>query len=121
MSHDHGPANENTLGPVGERRSTPRHRVFLKGKIVYLNNSLSADCTIRDLSPRGARIQVNPDVVSGDPFLIVVKDAVIHQSVTAWKSGAQAGLRFQDATSLSGDVPLHLRHAQRLWVELMPR
>ena len=104
-----------------ERRREPRRRVFLKGKVVLSNNSFSVDCTIRDLSASGARISVNPDTVSADPYLIVVKDGVVHGSITTWNSRDQVGLNFQNTSPLVGDPAPHLRHIQRLWVELMPR
>jgi len=120
MSH-YDPVNDNRA-PVGpDRRQALRRRVLLTGKIVYPHNSLSADCTIRDLSDAGARISAAPEAISGDPFLIVVKDAVIHEAKTAWRNSAHAGLHFKRTVSLTGETPLHLRHAQGLWVELMPR
>jgi hypothetical protein len=105
-----------------ERRKSPRRRVFLRGKVVLANTHFSSDCTIRDLSPTGARIRVNPDTISIDPYhLIVVKDGVVHASTTAWQTGDEVGLEFDSTDSLSGDTPPHLRQLHRLWVELMPR
>ena len=120
MSH-YGSINDN--GPVGpaERRAQKRRRVLLQGKIVYPHNSFSADCTIRDLSDGGARILISPEAIAPEPFLIVVKNAVVHQSSTVWQKDNQAGLRFDGSVSLSGETPLHLRNIQRIWVELMPR
>ena len=116
-----GSTNDNRPPPPGERRADPRRRVLLKGKIVYLHNAFSADCTIRELSVGGARIRVAADAISADPFLIVVKNAVVHQSTTVWHEGDQAGLRFQTTESLTGETPIHLRNIQRVWVELMRR
>jgi hypothetical protein len=116
-----GAGNDNVRRPGFERRREPRRRVLLTGKLVYLNNSFSADCAIRDLSAGGARIAVNLEAVSADPFLIVVKHAVLHASRTAWRGEAQSGLQFLDTVEISGPVPLHLRAIQALWVELMPR
>jgi hypothetical protein len=121
MSH-YGSVNDNcTSPPPSERRKEARRRVFLKGKIVYPQNSLSADCAIRDISAGGARITVNPEAISADPFLIVVRDAVVHQSATAWQARGQAGLQFRRSFELTGNAPLHLRQIQRIWIELMPR
>ncbi|MDB5429289.1 MAG: type pilus assembly PilZ [Caulobacter sp.] len=120
MSH-YGSANDNGPPPPRERRADVRRRVLLTGKVVYPHNTFSADCTIRDLSAGGARILVAPEAVSADPFLIVVKDAVVHQATTAWHDGNQAGLKFQATVNLAGETPLHLRNIQRIWVELMPR
>jgi hypothetical protein len=112
---------ESRLRPAEERRKAPRRRVLFTGKIVYINNSYSADCTIRDLSTGGARILVRADAMLADPFLIVVKEAVVHQSRTAWIGLPLVGLEFVKSTPLSGEAPLHLKAIQRLWVELMPR
>jgi len=115
------PRNDNGARPPHERRKEPRRRVLLTGKIVYINNSFSADCTIRDLSPGGARIAVHPEAVLADPFLIVVRQAMVHASRTAWRAHPQVGLQFLEAVDLGGEAPLHLKAIQRLWVELMPR
>jgi len=105
-----------------ERRREVRRRVFLKGKVVLPNTTMSADCTIRDLSETGARIAVNPDTIAADPYLIVVKDGVVHASTTAWQTQDQVGLTFHATEHLNTAItPPHLRLVHRLWVELMPR
>lgn len=120
MSH-YGSVNDNPSRPAHERRRSPRRRVLLQGKIVYPHNSFSADCTIRDLSADGARIRVKPEAMLADPFLIVVREAVVHPSAIMWRTAGEAGLRFDGREDLSGETPLHLRHIQRLWIELSPR
>lgn len=118
---DIDPGNNDGGQPPVERRREPRRRVLFKGKIVYLTSSFSADCTIKDLSPRGARIAVDREAISADPFLIVVRDSVVHPSRTAWQEGGQAGMHFLGAVDLGGKVPLQYRKVQQMWVELMPR
>ena len=112
------PANDNGGRTPDERRREPRRRVLLTGKLVYPHNNFSADCTIRDLSPSGARLSVRPEDLSGDPFLIVVKEAVVHGSLTAWRIGAQAGLFFVESVGLAGQTPPHLQDIQRIWMDL---
>jgi hypothetical protein len=111
-------ANDNGGRTPDERRREPRHRVLLTGKLVYPRINHSADCTIRDLSPSGARLRVRPEDLSSDPFLIVVKQAIVHGAITAWRSGAQAGLFFVDSVCLVGQAPPHLRESQRIWMDL---
>ena len=108
-------------GPAADRRREPRRRVLLQGKVVFPHNSFSADCMIRDLSERGARIAVADQMITTHPFLIVVREAVIHQSTTMWTDPRQAGLRFDESHALDGEVPLRLRAMRRLWVDLAPR
>ena len=108
-------------GAVSERRREPRRRVLLQGKVVFPHNSFSADCMIRDLSEGGARIAIDSQMITTHPFLIVVREAVIHQSTTMWTDVRQAGLRFDESHALDGEVPLRLRAMKRLWVDLAPR
>ena len=81
-------ANDNGGRTPNERRREPRRRVLLTGKLVYPHNNFSADCTIRDLSANGARLIVRSEDLSSDPFLIVVKKAIVHGALTAWQTGA---------------------------------
>lgn len=113
--------NDNEIPPPAERRRDRRRRVLFKGKIVYLDSSFSTDCAINDISPGGARITVDPQAISAEPFLIVVRDAVVHPSRTAWYVDGQAGLQFQGAVKLGEDVPPAYRAVQRLWAALTPR
>ena len=107
MSHI-DPSNDNATPSFRERRAEARRRVLLKGKIVYPHNSFSADCTIRDLSASGARIAAAPEAMTSDPFLIVVGEAVVHQSAFAWRKDQQASLRFQRSVNLDGGNPSSL-------------
>jgi hypothetical protein len=50
-----------------------------------------------------------------------MKQAVVHESLTAWRSGQQAGLQFLNTVDLGGETPLRYRAIQKVWVELMPR
>ncbi|MBV9510429.1 MAG: PilZ domain-containing protein [Caulobacteraceae bacterium] len=118
-------ANDNTMQPQpsqpGERRREPRRRAFLKGKVVYPHNTLSTDCTIKDLAAGGARIAMGAAPLGEESVLIVVKDGVAHQARTAWSHDGQAGLKFEKSFDLRGEAPTHLQHARRLWIELAPR
>lgn len=115
------PVNDNFPPRPGDRRAEPRRRVLLSGKIVYPHMGVSADCTIRDLSVRGARIAVHPEAITAEPYLIVVRDAVVHRSHTVWRTLQQTGLRLLASTDLTGETPLGLKAIQRLWLELAPR
>lgn len=110
--------NDNGAPAPSDRRREPRLRVLLTGKLVYPHNDVSADCTIRDLSANGARLIVRPEDLTSDPFLIVVKRAIVHQALTAWRAGAQAGLSFADSVDLVGQAPPHLKGFQRIWIDL---
>ena len=51
---------ENEIGQnaVEERREHPRRRTLLSGKVVFNNRSGALNCTVKDLSECGARIQL---------------------------------------------------------------
>lgn len=115
------PVNDNATPAWPERRRNVRLPALMRGKIVYPGNNLTADCTIRDVSPTGARVRVNPEAITAAPFLIVVKDSVVHQARTAWRTSTHAGLSFSRTFELGGPVPLFLKRIQRIWAELALR
>jgi len=115
------PENDNARKPVFERRREPRRRALLTGKIVYIDNGFTADCRIRDLSVHGARIVVAPEAIRGDPFLIVVKHAMAHQSRAVWRVDGEAGLQFVKSIDIGAGAPLPLKAIRNMWAELAPR
>jgi len=112
---------EHPAGWVGERRQEPRRRVLLQGKLVFWRQSFGADCMIRDLSAGGARIVLRDSALAPDPYLIVVREAAAHESITRWTLESQVGLSFSRSFDLGGEIPPHLQHLRRIWLELAPR
>lgn len=102
------PVNDNLPAAIRDRRAESRSRGLLQGEIVYPHDGLTADCTIRDLSAGGARITVHPEPPGGEPYLIVVRDAVVHRSQPVWRTSARAGMRLVDRFDLGGDASLRL-------------
>jgi hypothetical protein len=116
--------NDNQAPPYRERRVTQRRRVFYGGKIVGLHDALSADCTIRDLSPQGARIVATlPKGAGLGSALIVVRNGTLHEYRMAWRHDAQIGLSFESSVDLSRSesLPVNLLPLRKVWLELMPR
>ena len=104
-----------------ELRRDHRQRVLLTGEIVDACNGRTADCTIRNWSPRGARIKVNPEGVSIQPILIAVRDGMAHEARIVWQTECEAGLTFISSVDISRDAPPHLRLARQIWLELARR
>ncbi|HEX4180492.1 MAG TPA: PilZ domain-containing protein [Caulobacteraceae bacterium] len=104
--------------PSNERRCESRHRVLFTGKIVYINTSVSTDCTIRDISACGARLSVTQGPVLDEPFLIVVRAALVHPSRVAWHLTPQVGLNFLETIRLGQEIPSQLEGIQRIWATL---
>jgi hypothetical protein len=80
-----------------ERRSNARARRLYGGKIVFNNGSSSLDCLVRDLSPKGARLEVASPIGIPDSFdLHINRNGARHPSKIAWSSGTQIGVMFLD-------------------------
>ncbi len=109
-------------GTERERRGGPRSRVLLAGKIIVGDALFSADCQIRDLSTRGARVRISPEVQLGAPLhLLLVKEGRLFDATMAWRRGDEAGL------ALTAVYDLHIDHdpartrIRELWAALRPR
>jgi hypothetical protein len=82
---------------MGERRASSRERRLFGAKIVFNNNSSVIDCTMRDLSPQGARLLVASSVGIPDCFdLQITRNGECHPSKVAWRAIDQLGVTFLD-------------------------
>jgi hypothetical protein len=104
-----------------DRRGAVRHRVLMGGKVAWTDNHLSGDCTIRDLSDDGARVELSSEALPRHPILIVTRSGLAHEARTTWTHGRMAGLKFINTYDLNAAVPPQLQHLRRLWVEKLPR
>jgi PilZ domain len=77
-----------------ERREFQRHRVLKDGRIVTTAGTM-IDCTIRDLSADGARVQVSSAIKLPNEFeFMVVKERILLHAQLIWRKGELAGLAF---------------------------
>jgi hypothetical protein len=92
-----------------ERRAIPRHRVFKAGSIEF--DGASLDCTIRNLSPAGAALDVESS--AGFPHEITLNIASRHTrrpAFVVWRRERRVGIMFaQDNTRWSASRPPALR------------
>ena len=80
---------------MDSKRGSPRQRVLKSGKIVFAGGSISVDCTIRNLSEAGARLQIPTTVAIPDRFTLVDAHARTRREATViWRKGDQIGVRF---------------------------
>jgi PleD family two-component response regulator len=95
---DEPPSRFATIAPVkreGDRRSVPRQRVLKRGQIVIANLCSAIDCTIRDISPRGARLRVEGHFIAPEEFELVMLGTQGRKPVqTRWQSGNEIGVQF---------------------------
>jgi len=82
---------------TAESRVTSRTRSFLRGEIIHSNGNSRTDCTVRDLSETGARIEAPPSVTVPEYFdLVIPQRNIRHRARIVWRHQAELGLAFED-------------------------
>ena len=77
-----------------ESRSAPRRRT-LKGAKLILSSSTLIDCTVRDISATGARLELpGPTTLPHEFRLRVLNEPVDKPAELAWQRGLAAGIHF---------------------------
>jgi hypothetical protein len=77
-----------------EKRATPRHRVFKRGTIAFGGGGI--DCTVRNLSETGARIEVACQVGLPPSFMLVIEaDHFIRRCRPVWSADQRIGVAFE--------------------------
>ncbi len=83
-----GHRNEN-------RRVERRNRVYKRGRIIFGDGFSTIDCTIRDLSARGARISVEGQLTVPPRFSFAILDTgEVHPAIRRWQRGRSIGVEF---------------------------
>ncbi|WP_022719710.1 PilZ domain-containing protein [Rhodopseudomonas sp. B29] len=78
-----------------EKRASPRQRVFKRGTIVMAGGG-GFDCTVRNLSETGARIDLSDPVELPDRFLLVIEsENSMRRCRPVWNTAARIGLAFE--------------------------
>jgi diguanylate cyclase (GGDEF)-like protein len=81
----------------GDRRSAPRHRVLKRGQIMMPDLRSVVECTIRDMSPKGARLRVEGLFVAPDQFdLVFSATGERRHVVKRWQKANEFGVQFVD-------------------------
>ena len=77
-----------------ERRTTPRHRVLKQGTLAFSGGG-SADCTVRNISSNGARIDIENPVGLPDSFtLVIASNGFMRHCHAVWLSNQRLGVAF---------------------------
>jgi hypothetical protein len=114
---------------MDERRSSARRDTALVGRIVCDKRRAPIECTVRDLSDDGARIEVREEALLPYEFELEVPDMSLSvRTRVAWTSGKGYGLLFigtpqmvQDQSSSSEpaeSAPLSEIHTRPLTLHL---
>ena len=97
-----------------ERRQDVRNRTYLGGRLSFNRQFSTFDCVVRNLSERGAMIQL--DHVSALPDHIELKVAQKRRSFKAhviWRQLGAAGLKFSESKATDKVVPIDLARQLR--------
>lgn len=81
---------------VDELRSIRRYKTNRPAKISWSGAAAAVDCTIRDLSTQGARIEVQKASEIPNTFVLAVLDmSVRHRCRVAWRAEPFIGVSFE--------------------------
>jgi hypothetical protein len=78
-----------------ERRRDVRTRAMLRGKIVFNGGYCTMDCTVLDVSPSGARLQLSDWVHVPERFELRLPYGPQRRAALVRIRGATAGIRFE--------------------------
>lgn len=88
-----------------DHRHTQRRRAFIAAKIRYGGGAVGVDCTVRNLSETGAKLDVSESVVLPAQFeLVIPQKNVVHRAELRWRRGSETGVAFLDAAGGSADA-----------------
>lgn len=77
-----------------ERRSVQRHRVLKHGTLAFRGGG-SIDCTVRNLSSQGARVDVAGPVGLPESFTLVIEaNHFLRRCHKVWRSEQRIGVAF---------------------------
>jgi hypothetical protein len=78
-----------------EKRIAARRKVLKAAKIIYLDKKTVIDCTIRDLSETGAKLNIeNQASVPKEFYFFSMSDGTMRPSMVIWRREKQIGVNF---------------------------
>lgn len=82
---------------IKDRRSTPRQKSFLQGRIYFNGRRSSADCLIRDITDAGARLRFSGSVTVPEVFELYIpnKQETLRAHIK-WHRGDDVGVEFEN-------------------------
>lgn len=103
-----------------ERRSEPRKKTFMRGRILFNGGASSMDCVIRDLSENGAKLDLTDTAILPEVFdLYILHKDMTFRAHVRWRDGGQFGVCFKAAKAeLPAPAALDAAALQRRIIEL---
>lgn len=84
-----------TTEPQIENRQVPRRKTLKGGHILFNGGRSSIDCTVRNLSAKGAKLQVASVVGIPGSFLLEVQGNSRQPCRVIWRTLREIGVSFQ--------------------------
>jgi zona occludens toxin (predicted ATPase) len=78
----------------GDNRDTQRHRTLKGGRIVVNGGFSTFDCTIRNLSETGAKLEVTSSLPIPQRFELALHDGRRFACEVAWRTETEIGVKF---------------------------
>jgi hypothetical protein len=77
-----------------EKRASPRHRVLKRGTLAFSGGG-GVDCTVRNISQNGARLDIADPVGLPEAFTLVIEtDQFLRRCHAVWSRERQIGVAF---------------------------
>ena len=80
--------------PKQERRNEARRRALKGACIVFKRHDALIDCTVSNLSDRGARLKVESPIGIPDTFDLMLDNAPVRGCRVTWRKATQIGIEF---------------------------
>jgi hypothetical protein len=77
-----------------DNRTAPRQRTLKGGKIVLNDGFSTIDCTVRNLSATGAKLEVASIIGIPPQFRLAMNDGRDFSCETAWRTETAVGVKF---------------------------
>lgn len=85
-----------------ERRAVPRHRVLKRGTLAFHGGG-GVDCTVRNLSSNGARVDIASLIGLPASFTLVIPaDHFMRRCHAVWSSEMRVGVAFEERPTQPG-------------------
>lgn len=87
-----------TMQQTSDGRRSDRTRTFMAARILFNKGLIQVDCTVRNLSEGGAKLEVSQAVTLPDEFdLLIPQRAVTRRVRLCWRTADYCGVAFVDA------------------------
>jgi hypothetical protein len=78
-----------------EKREVPRQRTLKGGQIVLNAGWSTITCTVRNLSPKGAKLEVSSTVGVPDAFELLLQGQPRKAVTVIWRTPTELGIAFE--------------------------